>query len=321
MTPLPAPLSSVVAAAARLRAGGLVAFPTETVYGLGADAMNPAAVRAVFALKGRPSNNPLIVHVADEAMARRVAREWPEDAGKLAAAFWPGPLTIVVPKAAGVPDEVSAGGPTVAVRCPAHEVTLALLREFGGPLVGPSANPSGFISPTTAAHVREAFTEAQVLVLDGGPCRGGIESTVVSLSPSPARVLRPGLVSAAQIAAVLGREVGEGGGAHGGGALPSPGMLDVHYAPRTRAVMMDAAQIAGVKGRAVVLAISAVEAPHRVIRMPADAAGYAARLYAALREADALGPDLIVVERPPLDGPIWRAVADRLGRAVSREDR
>lgn len=308
------PPPPIVAAAARLRAGGLVAFPTETVYGLGADAMNPAAVRAVFTLKGRPSNNPLIVHVSDEAMARRVAADWPADAAKLAAAFWPGPLTIVVPKAAGVPDEVSAGGATVAVRCPAHELTLALLREFGGPLVGPSANPSGFISPTTAAHVREAFSEAQVLVLDGGPCRGGIESTVVSLSP--ARILRPGLVSGAQIAAVLGREVAEGAGDHGGGALPSPGMLDVHYAPRSRAVMMDAGQIAAVKGRVVVLAISAVEAPHRVIRMPADAAAYAARVYAALREADALGPDLIVIERPTGGGPVWRAVLDRLGRAT-----
>jgi L-threonylcarbamoyladenylate synthase len=314
----------IASAVARLRAGGVVAFPTETVYGLGADALDPAAIARVFALKGRPPNNPLIVHVADEAMASSVVSDWPDAARQLARAFWPGPLTIVLPKAPNIPDAVTAGGPTVAVRCPAHHMTLSLLQTFGRPLVGPSANPSGRISPTTAAHVRESFTEDQVLILDGGPCRGGIESTVVSLVENPPRVLRPGLIGAGQIAKVLRCEVREPDPSRTSeptaAPLPAPGQLPVHYAPRARAVLLNAAAIAQLPPSpfAVILAISASSAPaaHRLIPMPADAAAYAARLYAALREADALNPALIVIERPPSTGPIWDAIADRLRRAT-----
>lgn len=321
----------IAPAVARLRAGGVVAFPTETVYGLGADAMNTQAVGRVFALKGRPATNPLIVHVSGEAMARTVAAPgaWTKDAAALARAFWPGPLTMVLAKSERVPPIVTGGGggATVAVRCPAHHVTLAMIEGFGGPIVGPSANPSGRVSPTTAAHVRGSFNERDVLVLDGGACRGGIESTVVSLADS--RVLRPGPVSAEQIAAVLGRAVEgarAGEAAPAGEAAAAPGMQARHYAPRTRAVLFDATDEARVVASllspdrrvAVVSArLPGVPPPHVLVRMPQDAEGYAARLYAAMREADELGLDLIAVERPTDPGSLWDAIRDRLSRATS----
>ena len=171
----------IAAAAQRLREGRLVAFPTETVYGLGADALSEPAVARVFAAKGRPSHNPLIVHVSSIEMAQRVVKEWTREADALARAFWPGPLTLVLEKAACVPGSVTGNGPNVAVRWPRHPVAAALIESFGGPIVGPSANPSGFVSPTTAWHVHQAFAGMDVLVLDGGPCEVGIESTVVSL--------------------------------------------------------------------------------------------------------------------------------------------
>lgn len=317
-------------AVARLRAGGVVAFPTETVYGLGADALNPDAVARVFSLKGRPATNPLIVHVCDESMARRVAADgaWTRDAQALARAFWPGPLTIVVARAPGVPGIVTGGGPTVAVRCPDHHVTLALIEGFGGPLVGPSANPSGGVSPTTPDHVHAAFAPEDVLVLDGGACRGGIESTVVSLvGPEPA-VLRRGPIGPDEIARVLGRPVASpapGAAAPGDAPAPSPGMQPRHYAPRTRLILLPGADpgeaFAGRADRVVVLSIDA-PAPRpgvTVIPMPRDAPGYAARLYAALREADTLGADLIAVQTPPGRGPLWDAIRDRLARAAERE--
>ena len=188
--------SAIHQAVQRLNEGGLVAFPTETVYGLGANALDAHAVARVFALKGRPSQNPLIVHVADEAMAKSLTTEWPEAAQKLAKALWPGPLSLILPKAACIPDIVTGSGPNVALRCPDHALTLELLRQFGKPLVGPSANPSGSISPTKAAHVAAAFSPEDVFVLDGGSCRGGIESTVLLLTEHPPRILRPGLISA-----------------------------------------------------------------------------------------------------------------------------
>ncbi|MEO1128210.1 MAG: L-threonylcarbamoyladenylate synthase, partial [Planctomycetota bacterium] len=215
-----------------LRAGDVVAFPTETVYGLGADARNADAVRRVFALKGRPSNNPLIVHVADIEMARTVVRTWTPHAMELATRHWPGPLTLVLERTDGIPDVVTGGGSTVAVRCPDHPAALELLRAFGGPLVAPSANLSGTISPTTAAHVRAAFED--VLVLDGGPCRAGIESTVVSLIDAPPRVLRPGALPPEQLG--IGTDAAP---PTQGGPLPSPGMLDRHYAPRTPLHLFD----------------------------------------------------------------------------------
>lgn len=309
----------IAIAVTRLRAGGLVAFPTETVYGLGADALSAAAVARVFAAKGRPAINPLIVHVSGEPMARGLAASWPAAASKLATAFWPGPLTIVVPRSPRVPDAVAAGGPTVAVRCPAHHVTLSLLDAFGGPLVGPSANPSGGVSPTTAEHVREAFSEDEVYVLDGGPCRGGIESTVVTLAEDRPRVLRPGLLSAEEIGKVLGAEVLTGDEPDAG-VPASPGRLAVHYAPRAPAVLFETSDwpsIARAPAPVVVMTHSGLDAPigGAAIRMPSDPAGYAAKLYAALREADALGPALIAIERPPAAGPVWEAIADRLARA------
>jgi len=334
----------VAEAVRRLSAGGVVAFPTETVYGLGADALNPDAVAHVFRLKGRPANNPLIVHVSGPAMAREVVAEWTPDADRLADAFWPGPLTIVLPKADRVPDIVTAGGPTVAVRCPDHPLTLALLEVFNGPLVGPSANPSGFISPTTADHVRAAFTAPPsrgeafpdpdtfhlgVFVLDGGPCRVGIESTVISLAENPARILRPGMVSAEQIAAALGKPVVESPPSPASDAAPlaSPGLMRSHYAPRKRVVLAPS-ELAGVDFNQSMTVISAramrASRTIRVIAMPADPADYARAIYAAMRDADAHGPgDLIVVETPwEGDEPParWRAVADRLRRAAGPRD-
>ncbi|MFI4898791.1 MAG: L-threonylcarbamoyladenylate synthase [Phycisphaerales bacterium JB059] len=313
----------------RLRAGGLVAFPTETVYGLGAIATDEDAVRRVFALKGRPSRNPLIVHVDGEETARRYVRHWPEEAHRLAAAFWPGPLTLVLPRSGVTPDVVTGGGETVGVRCPDHPLTLALLEALGEGLVGPSANASGGVSPTTAEHVRDAFGEDEVLTLDGGACRAGIESTVLDLTTRPARVLRPGVIGRAQLAGVLGEAVE----AHEGeaeGDVRSPGLLGPHYAPRARTRLftndgeLEALRVGLGAGRVVVIAHGKIAAPGgaQVLRLPSSAAGYAARLYASLREADAMGPDLIAVERPPNgaedegERAIWEAVLERLTRAA-----
>ncbi|HLP84779.1 MAG TPA: L-threonylcarbamoyladenylate synthase [Phycisphaerales bacterium] len=313
-------------AVSRLAQGRLVAFPTETVYGLGADALNSAAVARVFAAKGRPSNNPLIVHVADVAQAALVTSSWPREAQLLADAFWPGPLSMVLPKASRVPLAVTAQGENVAVRCPDHPLTLELLRAFGKPLVGPSANKSGGVSPTRAEHVREAFDAETVYVLDGGPCTAGIESTVLLLAEQSPRVLRPGLISADEIASVLQQTVTDfSPGAQHAGVLQSPGLLEKHYAPTTptRQVSVDelAAQLAAV-GRAVVISHAAVVVapPHEVQLLPADARGYAAGLYAALRAADARGADCIFIVEPPrtgTDASIWRAVADRVRRATA----
>lgn len=314
----------------RLRAGRLVAFPTETVYGLGADALNTEAVARVFALKGRPAHNPLIVHVADTEAARPLAAHWSSRAHRLAEAFWPGPLTIVVPRSALVPDIITGGGATVALRCPDHPVALALLRAFGGPLVGPSANRSGSVSPTTAAHVRGAFEGADVLVIDGGPCRVGIESTVVSLAgPKPA-VLRRGAVAPEQIAAALGVLVDVAAdGAHDPVvALSSPGMLPSHYAPDAAVLLFGAGAPPRELERSprpiVVLALSPSfqlpresRGPRTLVRMPTDADAYGAKLYAALREADDARAEIILVEEPREAGPMWDAIRDRLARAAA----
>ncbi|MFN0131790.1 MAG: L-threonylcarbamoyladenylate synthase [Phycisphaerales bacterium] len=321
----------------RLRRGLLVAFPTETVYGLGADALSSAAVERVFALKGRPANNPLIVHVSGIAMARRVVASWPADAETLARRFWPGPLTLVLPKSACVPAAVTASGPNVAVRCPEHHLTLALLEAFGKPLVGPSANPSGFVSPTTAEHVRGAFDSESVFVLDGGPCSVGIESTVLSLATPEPTVLRPGMVSADELAGALGRHVHAAphapaatsagiADAEAGGAtepMPSPGLLPSHYAPRTRAILVTPAELSarlGATARAVLLTHTGLRAPppHTVIDLPSLAPDYAARLYAALRDADTAGALVILIERPETAGHAWDAIRDRLRRATAK---
>lgn len=320
-------------AASRLREGRVVAFPTETVYGLGADAMRSSAVREVFRLKGRPPSNPLIVHVLDESMAQRVCATWPREAQALAHEFWPGPLTIVLPKRAEIPAEVSAGGETVGVRCPDHPVALALLRAFGGPLVGPSANPSGAVSPTTAAHVRDAFDKDEVVVLDGGPCRVGIESTVVSLVGASARVLRAGAIGADDLERVLGERVDVDTEARerreAGDPMPAPGRFASHYAPRAEATLLGRADLmleldlasADDDRRvcALVLAPVDIESVNGLteIIMPADAPSYAQRLYAALHEADETSPERILIERPDGDGDLWDAIRDRLTRACA----
>ncbi|MFO0857912.1 MAG: L-threonylcarbamoyladenylate synthase [Phycisphaerales bacterium] len=325
--------SAIHQAGQRLNEGGLVAFPTETVYGLGANALDAHAVARVFALKGRPSRNPLIVHVADEAMAKSLTTEWPEAAQKLAKALWPGPLSLILPKAAHIPDIVTGGGPNVALRCPDHALTLELLRQFGKPLVGPSANPSGSISPTKAAHVSAAFSPEDVFVLDGGSCRGGIESTVLLLTEHPPRILRPGLISAEQIGSVLKGPVADfipgiaqRESAHDVSPLQSPGTLARHYAPTTKAVLIDSTAVKGLLADATspVVVIShepvRVNPPHRLEPLPHDAKGYAAGLYAALRSADDGKASLIAIVKPTINDEhkaLWLAILDRLSRATS----
>lgn len=323
----------VLEAAARLRAGRLVAFPTETVYGLGADAYSDSAVARVYEAKGRPAINPLIVHVSGPAMAQTVTSAWTEEAETLAATFWPGPLTLVLPKAPGIGDRVTGGGSTVAVRVPDHPLAIALIEAFGGPIVGPSANPSGYVSPTRAEHVRGHFDEDTVFVLDGGPCRAGIESTVVTLV-GPPRVLRPGVIGAGEIAAMLGRPVGDASGAaaasdrSGAGAASaaeSPGLLGPHYQPRARVVVYRSmaelsASVEAATGSVVVLSPPGLSvgvlAPHVVFPMPGLAETYAAEFYAALREADEIGASVVLVGEPSGASPVWLAVLDRLNRAA-----
>ncbi len=279
-------------AAALLRAGRLVVMPTETVYGLAANALDENAVRSIFAAKGRPASNPLIVHVTGEAMARSLAAEWPSAAEALAQRFWPGPLTIVVPKIPEIPDLVTAGLSTVALRSPAHPVAQALIREAGVPLAAPSANRFTELSPTTAAHVPAGLGE---MILDGGPSTVGIESTVISLSPSGPRILRPGMITRAQIEGVIG-PVEESAGKE------SPGQHPKHYRPRTPVVL--GANPATGRGRRLDCAT-----------MPSDPAGYAEALYRTLHDLDAECLDWIAVEPPPT-GPEWAGIRDRLRRAA-----
>lgn len=311
-------LHDIQAAAAILAEGGIVAFPTETVYGLGADALNPAAVAKVFALKGRPAHNPLIVHVSSIDMARALTFDWPAHADTLARALWPGPLTLVLPKAAHIPSAVTAGADTVAIRMPAHELALELITALGRPIVGPSANASGSISPTTAAHVLASLGD-RIPVLDGGPCATGIESTVVRVEPEGASVLRPGVIGPADIARLV--PLIDAAPLSPSAPLPSPGLLTRHYAPRTPTRLISAADTAAELAEHPTAALLAITPTNRplTIPMPADPAHYARRLYAALREADAMNAPVILVERPTAIGPIWDAVRDRLARASASD--
>ncbi|MCH8271329.1 MAG: threonylcarbamoyl-AMP synthase, partial [Planctomycetes bacterium] len=282
-----------------------------------------------FEIKGRPTRSPLIVHVSDEDMARSVARAWPEEAGAIAGAFWPGPVSIIVPRADGLPEVVTGGGATVAVRCPDHPMALALIRALGGPIVAPSANLSGELSPTRAEHVRASFTEDEVLVLDGGACASGIESTVVSLVDRPARVLRRGVISADRLSTAIGREVVEVPAAMELGDRPGGGLSGAQYAPRSRVVLFEPGRFAhatrAVHGPIVALVITErpeVEPPGRVCVMPGDASAYARGLYEALRAADADAPAVIAVELPPSteaepDRAVWSAVLDLLRRVAT----
>jgi L-threonylcarbamoyladenylate synthase len=320
-------IEAMARAAAVLRGGGLVAFPTETVYGLGANALDPEAVAAVFRAKGRPAHNPLIVHVAEAAAARRVAADWPEEAARLARQFWPGPLTLVLPRRDGVPDGVTAGGPTVAVRVPAHPVALALLRAAGLPVAAPSANRSGQLSPTRAEHVLRGLGGHIDLVLDGGPTPGGIESTVLDVTCHPPRLLRPGLVGRAALEAVVGPLLfPTPAGPDPAAALRSPGMLARHYAPRTPLECVEAGAAERVDeltqdgyrvGWLTFPSATEADRPGVVLQaLPPDPTAYAAQLYAALHALDDAGLDRIIVTLPP-DTEDWRAVRDRLRRASS----
>jgi L-threonylcarbamoyladenylate synthase len=279
-------------AAELLRAGRLVVFPTETVYGLGANALDEAAVRRIFEAKGRPHSSPLIVHVATIEMARGLAREWPEKAETLARRFWPGPLTVVVPKNSSVPDIVTAGLPSVGLRMPAHPVARALLEAAQIPIAAPSANRFTELSPTRAEHVRPELAD---MILDGGQCTVGIESTVLSLAESTPKILRPGMISQTQIEEAIGPvEVGAG--------AESPGQHPRHYSPRTPIVLGDDTP----EGRGIRLDFNL---------MPRDPADYAERLYGILHDLDREGYDWIAIEMPP-DTKEWAGVRDRLLRAA-----
>jgi L-threonylcarbamoyladenylate synthase len=316
-------------AAEVLRAGGVVAFPTETVYGLGANALDSLAVARIFTAKGRPSNNPLIVHVATVEGVGRLVAHWPDEAAKLAARFWPGPLTLVLPRREGVPEIVTAGGPTVAVRMPGHAVARELIALAGVPVAAPSANRSGNVSPTLARHVADELDGRIDLILDGGPTTGGIESTVLDLSHGAARLLRPGLVTPGEIEAVIGPISRAAAAQTETEALPSPGMLTRHYAPRTPVEIVEGDWWARLKenaGRgqhAFLLARRAdVSDPvmppgQTLIGMPNEPDHYAARLYVVLRDMDPFGFDRILVLMPP-DTEEWLAVRDRLRRAAAQ---
>ena len=294
-------------AAELIRAGKLVAFPTETVYGLGANALDANAVGRIFHAKGRPSTSPLIVHVASVEMASTLATEFYPDAEKLAQAFWPGPLTLVLPKHAQIPDIVTAGLPTVGLRVPSHPVALALIREAGVPIAAPSANRFTELSPTRAEHVPAGLAE---MVLDGGPTSVGIESTVLSLNGGRAVLLRPGMVSQAAIEDVIG-PIEVASQPAGGEAHASPGMHAKHYSPRTP-LRIGKPRIGE---RCAYLYIeNPVDSP-RSIRMPSGAGGYAALLYETLHAVDVEGLDSIVVEPLP-PGVEWMGIRDRLERAA-----
>ena len=318
--------AAIAEAAAIIRRGGLVGFPTETVYGLGADATNGAAVSGIFAAKGRPSWNPLIVHVSDVADARRYATTWPETADLLARKFWPGPLTLVLPKANTIPDEVTAGLATVGLRVPAHPVALALIGAAGRPIAAPSATQSMRLSPTEGDHVAAALGDEADLILDAGPTSVGIESTVIDLSGAVPTILRPGMISLDALRGVLGDVEMANGHAADGEARASPGMMEKHYSPAARLVVTAAPGADEVIAAALreeahgarVLALArapVAEDTFAVWRMPGDAANYARKLYAMLHRADAEGFGIIVVEAPPA-GSEWDGVRDRLARAA-----
>jgi L-threonylcarbamoyladenylate synthase len=298
-----------ISEAARLiRLGGLVAFPTETVYGLGANALDAAAVRRIFEAKGRPSTSPLIVHVDSIEMARNLAREWPPAADTLAQRWWPGPLTMVLRKQPQVPNIVTAGLDTVGLRMPAHPLALELIRAAGVPIAAPSANRFTALSPTTAEHVRESLADVVDCIVDGGPTTVGIESTVISLAGPPV-LLRHGMIGHDEIEELIGpvRTAGTVKGAH-----PSPGMHPRHYSPRTPLLLGAPPAV----GRGAHLFLTRPGTAARTVGMPREARAYAAALYATLHTLDSEGFDWVAVEMPP-DTPEWAGVRDRLTRAAS----
>lgn len=304
------PTNEALENAARiLREGGVVVIPTETVYGLACNALNPDAVRRVYEIKGRPSTSPLIVHLHSFDQVRSVAESWPKEAEALAKRFWPGPLTMVLPKKDRVPEETTGGLDTVAVRVPSHPIALELIRRTGLPLAAPSANLFMGLSPTTADAVDEAILVDVSMVIDGGPCTIGLESTVLDLSEDHPRILRPGGITRADIQAALGRQLGEVPPLH---LRKSPGNHPRHYAPRAKVVLVS--KVADdAPGLTLAPTVNDLQ-----IRMPLDARAYGAALYAGLRRLDVLGVDEIQVQAPPDTGE-WEAVWDRLNRASHPE--
>jgi len=294
-------------AARIVREGGLVVFPTETVYGLGANALDANAVRKIFALKGRPATSPLIVHVASVEQAKELAAEWLPEAERLARKYWPGPLTLVVPKKAIIPDEVTAGLATVGLRMPRHPVALELLRAAGVPIAAPSANRFTQLSPTTAEHVREAFGVETPFLLDGGPCEVGLESTVIAVTREGLEVLRPGM-AAVEDAIATGMPVDEGE------AHRSPGQHRKHYSPKTRIILVSRGRLPK-EGRGAYLWLDYNAAAEVRRRMPGAPEAYAAEIYKTLHDLDKQGLDWIAVELPPEESE-WAAVRDRLVRAA-----
>lgn len=309
----------------RLRSAELVAFPTETVYGLGADANSPQAVRRIFAAKGRPADHPVIVHLYDTSQLADWARTVPMDARKLAAAFWPGPLTLILPRAARVADVVTGGQDSVGLRIPSHPVARALLCAFGGGIAAPSANRFGRISPTTAQHVADDLGDAVAMILDGGACAVGIESTIVAFDGDEPMLLRPGAIALRDLFRALGRTPRTPNAA----APRASGTLPSHYAPKTVATLVAAgalhAELAQLAERDELVAVLArtVARPDDFtdiwIDAPTSAAAYAHDLYANLRALDAANADVILIEAVPVDDA-WLAVHDRLTRATHGED-
>ncbi len=317
--------STIVDRAAQvLKSGRLVAFPTETVYGLGANALDPEAVARIFEAKGRPGSNPVIVHVADSAQVVNVAAEWPETAEKLASRFWPGPLTLVVPKRSEVPDIVTAGGPTIALRSPNHPIAQALIRATGLPIAAPSANRSSELSPTRAEHVWNSLAGRIDLILDGGPCPGGIESTVVDVTSGVVRLLRPGPITVPMLEEVVGKVLVA---VQDEGITRSPGLQVRHYSPRTELRLVETiddfyeAIQAGKRVGVVAFGdpdarwLEADETKSSHVNLTSDPKIAATRLYDVLHRLDHLNLDLILVEEPP-DAPEWAAIRDRLERAA-----
>ena len=309
-------LDPIARAVGILRDGGLIGLPTETVYGLAADAANPHAVARMFAAKGRPADHPVIVHLARAEQMHDWAIEIPDIAWTLARRFWPGPLSLIVKRASHVIDAVTGGQDTVGLRVPSHPMAQALLAEFGGGIAAPSANRFGRISPTTAQHVRDEFGDAVELVLDGGPCEVGIESTIIDCSRNALRILRPGRITAEIVAAVLG---GAAVGQPEGAAPRVSGALESHYAPRTPMRLLTHAgieKLIATAGKRVVVHSGTRPLGSMIGHWPAPAAAieYAHDLYATLREMDAAGADLLLVELPPQTRE-WDGINDRLRRA------
>jgi L-threonylcarbamoyladenylate synthase len=318
--------AAVKRAAVLLRAGEVVALPTETVYGLAANALDEKAVAKIFQIKGRPANNPIIVHIAGIEMAKRCVTTWPNPAEQLARAFWPGPLTLILSCAKGIPGVVTAGGTTVGVRWPGHPFIQAVIRECGFPLAAPSANLSSRVSPTNARHVRQQLGDKISLIVDGGQSQVGIESTVLDLTVSPPQVLRPGMIHAESLAAVVGevrgatREVRTK-------KTRSPGLLQKHYSPKAKLLVLDWLDDADLTSQLATRHLSLVTChviAHTHIPsgeyfagvdvIPHDAEAFARAIYAELHRCDEAGADLIVIEAPP-ESPEWSGIADRLRRA------